>query len=68
MSDTFTQEYVDEWRELARPLEELTGIKHSGFDPDVLFHYGDRKSVSIPRWLLELINEGLEELKERRND
>ncbi|KKK72475.1 hypothetical protein LCGC14_2903520, partial [marine sediment metagenome] len=51
----------DEWRELARPLEELTGIKHSAFDPDVLFHYEGRKSVSIPRWLLELINKGLEE-------
>lgn len=66
MSNPFTQEYVDEWQELARPLEELTGVTHTAFDPGVVFCHG-KKSVTLPRWLLELINEGLKRERMKRN-
>lgn len=61
MSKKEQEEYIEKWRELARPLEELTGIQHWAFDPGVSFSYAGRKSVHIPRWLLELINTALQD-------
>lgn len=50
--------YLLAWRKLSRPLERLTGMRHTAFDPDVHFD-GYGKSISLPIWFLELINDSL---------
>jgi len=48
------------WRELAAPVERITGMKMYGFDPDLLIGDGT-KSFSYPIWLAKMIATALAE-------
>ncbi len=48
-------EYIDAWRKLAEPVEEMTGLKHIAFDPGVQFSSGDHL-ITLPTWFIELLN------------
>jgi len=55
--------YLEEWRKLCHPFEELTGLKHYAFDPGVLFTGPDGMVVELPTWVLKLLKEGYERIK-----
>ena len=57
-----SEKYIKEWRDLAAPIEKLTGAKHYAFDPDLAFAFGPR-TISIDRWFAELINTGVGKLE-----
>jgi len=54
--------YIDEWRQLAKPIERMSGVKHIAFDPDILFWF-EKKTADIPRWFIELLNSGILKLE-----
>lgn len=41
---TDLDKYLDAWKELARPIEELTDWELSGFDPGLHFRHKDHRS------------------------
>ena len=53
------KQYFRAWRALAEPIEKLTGLQHSAFDPDYQFVNGTH-SIELPVWFLRLVNDGLE--------
>jgi hypothetical protein len=49
--------YISEWRKLAKPIEDATGMKLSAFDPDLQFRVKEyNQTISLPVWFVELIN------------
>ncbi len=52
------KKYIDAWREFARPITELTGMKHWAFDPGVSYR-NDSKTINLPEWFIALVNEAL---------
>ncbi len=69
-------EVIEQYKEFGEPIEELTGLKACGFDPGISFteveiihsdfaRLTERlgKSISLPNWFIQLINEGLERMK-----
>jgi hypothetical protein len=55
-------EYIKEWRDLCRPIEEFMGLKHWAFDPDVAFELDKTHRIDLPVWFLERFNEALKKV------
>jgi len=54
------ERYIEAWRQFCEPLEKLTGLTHTGFDPGALFSAPDgKRTISLPTWFMVLVNEGL---------
>jgi hypothetical protein len=52
--------WIGAWNSLIEPLESLTGLTHFAFDPNVAFTTKSGETVTLPVWLLQRINRGLE--------
>ena len=53
-----TEEYLDAWKSLARPMMEMTDTTLHSFDPGVsLRGKGDWGIVQLPVWFLQAFNE-----------
>lgn len=53
---TDLEEYLESWRDLARPLEEKLGLTLAGFDPEFAFTKGNAQGhvaqISLPCWFV----------------
>ena len=63
------KKYLDAWHELAKPFEDLTGLKLYGYDPSCSFIgegkcYGWNGNIEISVAILKRINAGLEKIRE----
>ena len=57
--------YISSWRKLCKPIEDLTGIWHIAFDPDVQFRSGE-DFITLPVWFLNLVNCSLQKVVSQR--
>ncbi len=48
--------YIDTWREFAKPIEVMTGLKHVSFDPGIQFA-SDTRIITLPTWFIERLND-----------
>lgn len=57
--------YLVAWREKAKTIENLTGLQHIAFDPDIIFVDPQNRNyrIDIPVWFIEAIEEGLKNAK-----
>lgn len=46
-------EYIEAWRELARPLCETTGCEIFAFDPNYQFTMADYPLTYVPAWIVQ---------------
>jgi len=46
------------WLELARPIEEATGVTAFAFDPGIYFRLGE-DTADLPTWFIKRLNEAL---------
>lgn len=60
--------YCREWRAFAKPIEILTGLRLSSYDPGLYFvgNGSDGHSLSLPTWFVEKVNELI--VNAKRND
>lgn len=59
------KKYIAAWKKLARPIERITGMKMSGFDPDISFYDPkmENKFIQLPVWFIRDVNKAFEEAK-----
>lgn len=57
-------QYIAEWRKVARPIEMVLDLELAGYDPDFTFRkgsaqYADSETLHLPVWFVSSLSDAL---------